>query len=237
MRGNGHWGDFPKVLQESDASIEIEFIEIPGNGTLFRETSPMHAQQVIDRIRVRSKFCISGEPFNLCGISLGGMVALDWAQRYPHELSSVVAINTSLSQYSPFYRRVIPKNILYFLYSQLASSPFKREKTILWMTSNCPSRRRLFVDEFAKFSTDNPVSLKNMLYQLLLANNVTLTAPQRVPTKIIVSECDRLVHPSCSQAIAHKLCVDLVCHASAGHDLPLDDPKWLSETLLKKWPR
>lgn len=232
-RGNGHWGHFPKMLQAADPNIEIEFNEIPGNGTRFRETTPFDSPEVINIIRTQSKFRQAGRPFNLCGISLGGMVALDWAQRFPEDLVSVAVINTSLAQYSPFYRRMNLRNLFRILLSQLASSPLQREEAILRIVSNSREQRHKFVHEFAKFSSENPVSMLNVLRQMILANKIVLGGSLKVPVKVIVSDFDRLVHPSCSTAMASQLGVKLFRHLGSGHDLPLDDPKWLCEILLQ----
>ena len=39
------------------------------------------------------------------GLSLGGMIAVAWAQRYPHDLQGAVLINTSLPGINRFYNR------------------------------------------------------------------------------------------------------------------------------------
>ena len=43
-------------------------------------------------------------------MSLGAMVAVDWAARHPEELAGCVLINTSLRPFSPWYQRLRPAN-------------------------------------------------------------------------------------------------------------------------------
>ncbi|MCB0406521.1 MAG: hypothetical protein KDD51_17190, partial [Bdellovibrionales bacterium] len=53
------------------------------------------------------------------------------------------------------------------------------------------------------------------------------------PGLIVVSEKDRLASPSCSRALAAHLHWPLVAHATAGHDLALEDPAWLSDQIVQ----
>ena len=76
-------------------------------------------------------------------MSLGGMVAVDWARRHPDELAACVLVNTSLRPFSPWYRRLRPANypaLLGFLRPWLSDR--QREQTILRITSRHPPPRR-----------------------------------------------------------------------------------------------
>jgi hypothetical protein len=48
---------------------------------------------------------------------------------------------------------------------------------------------------------------------------------------VLSSLHDRLVHVSCSDKIAAHLGAKHERHPLAGHDLPLDDPLWLTDRL------
>jgi predicted alpha/beta hydrolase family esterase len=45
---------------------------------------------------------------------------------------------------------------------------------------------------------------------------------------VLASLGDGLVDPACSWRMAKAWGVELRLHASAGHDLPLDDPEWVA---------
>jgi len=230
-RGNGHWGNFPDLLK--NAGVDVELMEIPGNGTTCKEKTPLAVAEVIASIKSRSRFCQDGLPFHLCGISLGGMVALAWAEAFPKDLNSVAAINTSLCQYSVFFRRLMPSNYLKIASAIFDSQPMSREQKILKTVCNHPEHSNSYVQQFAEFSEKHPVTLENLFRQLLLANRISIKSPLTVPLKIIVSKSDRLVHSSCSLQIAKNLGVKPLIHADAGHDLPLEAPEWLRQSLLE----
>jgi pimeloyl-ACP methyl ester carboxylesterase len=44
--------------------------------------------------------------YSLLALSLGGMVAVEWASRYPQEIARCVLINTSMRPYSRFHQRL-----------------------------------------------------------------------------------------------------------------------------------
>ena len=63
-----------------------------------------------------------------------------------------------------------------------------------------------------------------------------LPAPPAAPTLILASRKDRLVSVECSKSLAGQWQCPLRLHASAGHDLPLDDGPWVA-TQVRDWMR
>lgn len=231
-RGNIHWGKFPEIFKELNPSAVVEFLEIPGNGLLSDEPTSTDPKEVIDQIRNRSKFISNNETFNVCGISLGGMVALKWAELYPTEILSVATINTSLSQYSPFYHRLAISNYGKIIWGLLACDEKEQEKIILEITSNNFSKAAFYLESFSEFSKNHQVTKANFIKQLLLASNIEIKKFPNIPLKVISSKMDRLVDSSCSDEVAKALGAKQLIHPTAGHDLPLDEPVWLAEQLI-----
>lgn len=232
-RGNGHWGEFPELLQK--AGCEVELLELPGNGTQNSVISPMDPMQVLQILRSRCKWVESKDKFNLCGISLGGMIGLKWAEMFPDELESVVVINTSLGQLSPFYKRLMPINYWKIAVSLVSTDFLKLETLILQMTSNRVDKIAKYTLPFASFSSANKVSFSNFIRQIILANRVKIKTPLKVLTKVVYSAHDRLVSPACGRSVASFLNVRTFENPQAGHDLPLDEPEWLVSVLLAGW--
>ncbi len=232
-RGTGHWGIFPERFQAANPDIKFELLEIPGNGSCADEKTPIDPKTLIDQIRNKSKFFSKSVPINICGVSLGGMIALKWAELYPNEIQSVVVINSSLSQLSPFYQRLMPGNYLKFLKSSLTLNVRLREKIILEMTSNDLIQSNKQLDSFTNYSKKYPFHFNNLIRQLKLATRININYPLKVPTKVIYSKMDRLVDSKCSIAISEMLGTQAVAHLTAGHDIALDDPDWLIARILE----
>ncbi len=226
-RGNVHWGDFPKLFQKQNPDIEFELLEIPGNGSSSNGLTPLDPQILINQIRLKSKILQKSQMVNICGISFGGMIAIKWAELYPNEVKTVVAINSSFSQFSNFYDRLNPVNYLNFLRATITVNLKLREKLILDMTSNNHARTHSFIEEFAAFSVSHPFRFLNLIRQLILAKNIKVNLPLLTPVKIVCSKKDRLVKVNCSISLGKYFCTDLIVHPNAGHDIPLDDPEWL----------
>ncbi len=233
VRGNAHWGDFPKVLQHLNPTWETEYLEIPGNGTVHSFKTPLSVEAVILFLRQRSRFSNQGQAFHICGVSLGGMIALKWAEMYPKEVESVAIINSSLQQCSPFYRRLRPNNYLRVLKSLMSSDVARQEEMILQITSNKFQDTSRYLKYFSDFSCRHPTTKESIMRQLLLANQIRIERFPDIPLKILSAHGDRLVSPSCSDEICKAFGGKQFAHPSAGHDLPLDDPEWVCEVLSK----
>lgn len=230
-RGNGHWGDFPEILKSKIPDAEIELMEIPGNGTQNNKKTPVDVEEVIKDIKSRSQFLRDKDSFHLVAISLGGMVALKWAELYPIELASVTIINSSLKQCSPFYRRLKPENYQKIISALFKASPIDREKALLEITSNRTKKIDQFLDSFSKFSSLHRIDIANFFRQLLLANSIRIKGQITIPIRIINSSADRLVDSTCSEKIKNLLSAPIFTHPTSGHDLPLDEPEWLTDIL------
>ena len=232
-RGNIHWGDFPALFLEKNPEAEVEYLEIPGNGLLSFEITPTDPKILIDLLKNKSHVAQSSDTYHLCGISLGGMLALKWAELYPESIESVSIINSSLSQFSSFNKRLIPANYLSLMGTIFEHDSYLQEEKILKLTSNKSETNEKYLNLYAEFAAKYKVSTTNLFRQLILANNIRLQKFPKIKLKIFSSAQDRLVHSSCSVAIAKELSGRLSIHPTAGHDLPLDEPEWLIEQLLK----
>jgi pimeloyl-ACP methyl ester carboxylesterase len=164
---------------------------------------------------------------------MGGMVACEWATRYPGELRSVVLVNSSLRGISRFTQRLRPSAWPSLLRLVCWPASDERwERTIHRLTSTHAERRDAVVAEWIALRRARPVSRANALRQLLAA--ARYSAPQEapaVPLLVLSGAGDRLVDPVCSRRLAQRWAVQHLVHATAGHDMPLDEPLWLIDTL------
>lgn len=231
-RGNIHWGDFPELFRAANPSANVEYLEIPGNGTLAHECTPTNPEVLIHLLKKNSKIVASNSPYQLCGISLGGMVALKWAELNSSKVKSVYVINSSLTQFSPFYKRLMIQNYFSLFKILLSSNSFNQEKTILQMTSNKFEENKKYLASYAEFSNSYKFKRVNFIRQLLLAKNIRID--KKILAKVIVlsAKQDRLVSSSCSIKMSKALEAQTHQHLTAGHDLPLDDSRWLIEKLM-----
>lgn len=229
-RESGHWGAFTDMLRARvPAGDEVVALDLPGNGELWRERSPASVSEMVRAARARLSV---PPPYALVAISLGGMVALQWAHEHPRELAGCVLINSSFAGVSPLWHRLQPRaalTLLGVLRPGLAAQA--RERRVLALTSNRPIDS-VVLRQWTECAQRHPVSRLNAVRQLLAAARFRVPARKPdVPLCIVASAQDRLASVECSRALARRWGLPLQLHPRAGHDLPLDDPQWLLERL------
>jgi pimeloyl-ACP methyl ester carboxylesterase len=232
MRETRHWGRFPQVLATCLPTADIVMLDLPGNGSLYRQRSPDLVHEMSESCRRQLQERGIAPPYNLLALSLGAMVACDWATRHAGEIEKAVLINTSLRPFSPFYRRLRPRNYATLLRLAIGKDDDAwRERTILRLTSNRHPPARM-LSEWMRYLREQPVSRSNALRQLSAA--MRYEAPQQSPAADLLVLCgmgDQLVNPVCSRTLAQQWQAPLRAHDSAGHDLTLDEPEWVAQQI------
>jgi pimeloyl-ACP methyl ester carboxylesterase len=231
IRERRHWGNFPADFQRELGNVDVVTLDLPGNGALYREQSPIRVEDMAQFCRAELTRRGLPPPYHLLALSLGAMVAVSWCAQHPEEIEACVLINTSLRPFNPFYRRLRPQN-----YPALIGSLFvglaDRERTILQLTSNRRNKQDGVVEDWIAFQREFPVSRRNALRQLSAA--MRFRAPRskpQTPILILGSLQDRLVDCRCSQQLARRWQADSAFHPTAGHDLSLDDGHWIAGTI------
>ena len=106
FREKRHWGDFPDMLANQGAIGKVLCVEIPGNGELHKLKTPASVNGMVEAIRQQ----LAGEQsYVVVGLSMGGMIALQWAKNHPQEVQTVICINSSNAAFSAFYERLRPE--------------------------------------------------------------------------------------------------------------------------------
>lgn len=228
-REAAHWGDFPQALEAALPGARSVALDLPGCGRRRDATSPARIEAIVDACR--AALAAQGEPppYHLLGLSLGGMVAAQWAAAHPGEVAACVLVNTSMRG-APL-ARLRPGAWPALLRIALARDAADAEAGILQLTSNRPAAAER-VAAWAAIRRARPVTRATAWRQFLAAARYALPArPPGVRCLVLCSAADRLVHWRCSRALAAQWQAPLVVHASAGHDLPLDDPAWVAAQL------
>ena len=232
-RESGHWGAFAALLQHRHPESRIVTLDLPGNGAFNRQASPA-------RIGVMTQWCRDhlrsqgmAPPYRLLAMSMGAMIAVDWAACAPQEILGCVLVNTSLRPVSAWYRRLRPANYAALL-ALVLTPDFGggHERTILRLTSRNTVATAAVLGDWTRLRRARPVSTANALRQLLAAARyrAPATAPA-VPLLLLTSRRDRLVDSRCSQQLAQRWRTDIEIHETAGHDLTLDDAPWVADQI------
>jgi len=232
-RESRHWGPFPETFRSEIHAAQVFMPDLPGNGALNVETSPLHVEEMAESIRARLLAQGIFPPYHLLAMSLGAMVAVAWAARHPDEILGAVLINTSLRPFSPFYRRLRPGSYSRLLKLALPGACEQDwESTILALTSRQAGYPAELLINWGTYRNEYPVSPRNALRQLVAAARFRAPhASLAAPLLILTSQHDALVDHSCSRQLARHWHTAFAEHPTAGHDLPLDDGLWVARQV------
>jgi pimeloyl-ACP methyl ester carboxylesterase len=232
-RETAHWLEFPERLQQAlGASFRLHFIDFPGCGKYYQQPALRSVAAMTDHARAEIISIVeSGEPVFIVGISMGGMVALEWAQRFPQEIQGLVLINSSSGD-QPVFWRLQPSALPDILFALLLPCQ-QREARVLRRVSNLTAEYPQHLQQWLAIQQQRPVTRLTIVRMLRAA---ALFRPQptcAVSGIVLASDTDRMVSVRTSEDIAQRFNWPLVRHPLAGHDLPMDDPQWVADEVTR----
>lgn len=240
-RESRHWGDLPARWVQHGLGQPL-LIDLPGNGDARQQPVPGTVRGMAQAIRDAAHASGTSGPWHILAMSLGAMVATDWAQTHPEDLASLVLINTSMRPFSRPTQRLRPQNWAAILgMARHWHDRVRCERTIHRLTCERLDTRDADLARWVEIGESAPVTRDAAWRQLLAAARFRAQdVPPPCPTLIVASDVDRLVDPRCSARLAaawQAPHVRLARHPWTGHDLPHDDPAWLCETVRAFLPR
>jgi pimeloyl-ACP methyl ester carboxylesterase len=237
-RETRHWGRLPGLLREVIGTDRLLLLDLPGNGEFAHLRAPAAVEDMVGFVRIAALQTGATGPYRVLAMSLGGMVATDWAQRHPGEIERLVLINTSMRPFSHMHERLRPSAWpgLLGVAAHWRDAP-RAESGIHRLTCNYVETLGADLDAWSDIRRSAPVSRGNALRQLWAAARFRAAAAKPpCPLLILSSRADKLVNPVCSAKLAAAWGAAHREHPWAGHDLPHDDPAWTSEQV-RAWLR
>lgn len=233
-----HWGEFPEQFQHGLGITPTQVLtpDLPGNGRRWQEPSPTTVAAAMQAVRQEVLAAGHQPPFNLLGLSLGGMVTLAWATAHPDECRALVMLSSSLKPWHPLHWRLRPQAWPVLLTLLSTASPERREAAILRLTSARADELSGILPDWIAHAREHPVSRANALRQLLAAARFKQTRKPQAPLLLLAGARDNMVDPRCSQTLAAAWGADFALHPTAGHDLPLDAGDWVA-AQVRAWGR
>jgi pimeloyl-ACP methyl ester carboxylesterase len=230
-RGSAHWGEFAIEFPKHFPGAKIEMLDSAGNGERVSEKSFTSITETLTDLRSRSQFVKEKIPFNLLSISLGGMIAAEWAHLFPQDLATATLINSSDAGSSHPFERMRSMALVSVLKLAANADPHNREKIIFDLTVNYHPRRDYWIEEFANLEGTSKANLFRQLYSAGKYRFPKIKPPVKIC--VVNSMGDRLVDPECSLKIASMWGAPIFRTEKEGHDLPQENPTWLCQTLKR----
>lgn len=228
-----HWGEFPSMIEDTFPGSKIHFLELPGVGTKVNNKVPNDISGYTNELRLEwlsLKENTEG-PWGIVAISMGGMIGMDWCSRFPHDMNALVLVNSSGGNLSPPHHRFSPYAMGTVLKLFFRENYEEREEAILKLTTCMLHPDKELIKKYASYSEDSPIKRKSFIMQMVAAGRFKVPAKIDQKMLILAAKNDKLASYKCSLAIARHFNRPYTLHDSAGHDLPLDDPKWIIERM------
>ncbi|MFV7772074.1 alpha/beta fold hydrolase [Shewanella marisflavi] len=242
MRDERHWQGFAERLMA--AGEQVVCVDLPGNGRLADEISPMTIDGYCDRVWSQVTPHISpfkGKSVVLIGLSMGGMTALALARRYPDSIRQVVLLNSSAANLSPWYRRFRLLPLLGALLgairlklTQLSRRLSLVETCVLQYTSRYHGDNLVLIANWSRWRNERHTSLVNGIRQLIACARFKAPKFESIPVVVLCGAEDKLADPSCARSLASFYRTQALVLPDCGHDMSLDAPEVLLACLQSK---
>lgn len=226
-RQRGHWGDFLHVLENSQRFASVHCLDLPGFGDQAHRKSPITINDIYTDLRSRFTPLKNQNdlPWVVLGVSLGGMVLMEWAKSYPDDFKTFFIVNSSSADTGLPWQRFHPLFTPQLLKAYPKGNYAIEEVVVNRITNQIEDKKKL-IAEWAKLADETPLNLKNVGAQIAAAS--IYNAPKNLFANMcfMASANDRLVDVSCSQKLSERYSAPLFVHPTAGHEVCLDDPLW-----------
>ena len=106
-RSQAHWDRQPDVFMDHVPGARVHFLDLPGIGQAANRRAPWKMAEIADDLRERFLELREGDdvdasaPWAILGISLGGMIAMEWISRHPTDFERAVIITSSAGNLTP----------------------------------------------------------------------------------------------------------------------------------------
>jgi pimeloyl-ACP methyl ester carboxylesterase len=233
-REAAHWGLFLPALAAAMPDAPIVALDLPGTGSRLPDRAPSTMAETMESVRAeRVSRVTPGAPLLLFGLSLGGMVALEWAAQHPAEVAGLVVAASSAPDVSPFWRRIRPRALAVVATNMLARDPARNQARVARLVLNRHDLRDEAIRSWTEIEQQRPVSRATLRAQLTAAGQWRAPQALHVPALFLVGQADRFVHPDCTRRLAARYKAPVVEHPDAGHDLTTDAAEWVASELAR----
>lgn len=239
VREKRHWDRFVPFMKKHFPHDDHFSVDIKGVGERFKDRSSSTisgmAEDIKEQLEKKYGENLSGD-LNLISVSMGGMIAIQFAYQFPDLVNSLVLMNTSIKGVNSLNLRLKPQGMVNFFKVLLTFDTEKREGVILNMVSNNAVTREEIKPTWVKIQRENPVSKFNSFLQTFAAFRFSYPGVKISPEKILflAGKGDTLCDYRCSEQL-NKLFKGstLSVHETAGHNIIDDDSEWVSQEIHK----
>lgn len=235
LRGLGRWSEHWCGLDDELAKVfDVLTIDNRGFGLSSKANVPLlfTIESLADDVaRILQEL---SKPAILMGVSLGGMIALSVAARYPQLVKKLVLVNSSVGG-SP-YPRITPAAVSAIRMAFWNIDNFHEKLASVLLGNQChPDMQRSLIQAWSAIDRKHGLKPWIVLRQLLAAarfNAANAMKEIKAPTLVIKGAEDRFVDARNSDWLAQHIATSrLVTLQQGGHELGFEYRLWLLDQL------
>ena len=135
-RETRHWGDVETRLKNEYPDFQILSLDLPGAGKKHSEIASTSTPDYVADLRAEFLSQKKEGPWSILAISMGGMIAMEWANQYPSDFSLLIIINSSAANIATPIERFKLNNLSLALKMIFSKDIQEKELAILKHTIN-----------------------------------------------------------------------------------------------------
>jgi pimeloyl-[acyl-carrier protein] methyl ester esterase len=230
-REKSHWGDFPLQLHKA-LGLKVHCIDLPGMGEFNDHLAPINIHENTLFLRQRWLELVEENPgeWLILGVSLGGMVCLDWATSFNSDAKNFIVVNSSVKGLCKLFDRMSPYALCKMSLAFLCKGS-SQEKHIFELTSVQSAKStssRNIIKSWIDIRNKRPITRLNFSRQLLSAMRYQYVDKEIDNILFIAGKHDQLCSYRSSISLGKKYNAPVrLCDSGAGHDFALDRPDFL----------
>lgn len=231
-RWSEHWDGFEKRLAE-----EFRVITFDSRG-LGKTTAPLLPWHTMKDLATDIAIILRTERIesaHIVGVSLGGMMALEFGAMYPELTKSVTAVNASVGRSG--HRRITSEALKFLLRApHLGAAVYPTLIGLLTAPTLDEARRKDLSEAWAKIDGQYALPVASVMQQLMIAmrwrNLPDVAGRIKCPIQIISADQDQFVPRGNSLFLAKRLPnATLVRFENCGHEPHMDQPELFQKTI------
>ena len=226
-----YWLDFPN---EFDEDIKLLIVDLPGTGKNLESKTPLSISEHVKFLRNQINPDYLSQGIHIIGLSLGGMIAIQWLSMFPNEIRSVTAMSSTGGKFFSSITRINPINWLKLTFSMTIDKIFRTNffpKNLVSIVTNIPetnARNNWIATKFASLGNESRVSIFSTLRQIIAASRWSpdFSNSPKLGKRVLLlkAKYDRFIPPKAVKKL-HILIPNSELHEiPGGHQISLSHP-------------
>jgi len=226
-----YWLDFP---DEFNSDIEILIVDLPGTGNNSSSKTPLSISQHVNFLRNQIHPDHLSQGLHIIGLSLGGMIAIQWLSMFPNEIKSVSAMSSTGGKFYSSITRINPINWLKLSLSMTLDKILRTKKfpkTLVSIVTHLPEnndRQNWIASKFSYLGNENSVSIFSTLRQIIAAArwapDFSHYAHLGKRVLLLKAKYDRFIPPKAVNRLHSMIPNSQLYEIPAGHQISLSHP-------------